>query len=105
MVKKIFKNETCSTFDKDTVQCISEQLSNFEQKLDDQFDNKYTFQSVLIACIDLFGGPPNNSEKIQINYIKIKTSDCRANHYSLMTCIHNQDEILKFQPKIFFKGF
>ena len=72
MVKKIFKNETCSTFDKDTVQCISEQLSNFEQTLDDQFDNKYTFQSVLIACKELFGGPPNNSEKIQINYIKIK---------------------------------
>ena len=72
MVKKIFKNETCSTFDKDTVQRISEQLSNIEQTLDYQFDNKYTFQSVLIACKDLFGGPPNNSEKIQINYIKIK---------------------------------
>ena len=40
--------------------------------LDDRFDNKYTFQSVLIACKELFGGPPNNSEKIQINYIKIK---------------------------------
>ena len=72
MVKKIFKNETCSTIDKDTIQCISEQLSNIEQTLDDQFDNKYTFQSVLIACKELFGGPPNNSEKIQINYIKIK---------------------------------
>ena len=75
LVKKIFKNETCSTFDKDTVQCISEQLSNFEPKLDYQFDNKYTFQSVLIACIDLFGGPLNNSKKIQINYIKIRISD------------------------------
>ena len=79
MVKKIFKNETCSTFDKDTVQCISEQLSNFEQTLDDQFDNKYTFQSVLIACKDLFGGPPNNSEKIQINYIKIKRAIVEQN--------------------------
>ena len=72
MVKKIFQNEIRSTFDKATVQCISEQLSNFEQTLDDQCDNKYTFQSVHIACKDLFRGPPNNSEKIQMNYIKIK---------------------------------
>ena len=56
---------------KDTVQCISEHHLNFEQKLDDQFENKCTFQSVLIACLDLFGGPLNNSEKIQIKYIKI----------------------------------
>ena len=105
MVKKIIKNETCSTFDKDTVQCISEQLSNFEQTLDDQFDNKYTFQSELIACKELFGGHPNNSEKNTNKLYKNKTSNFRANYYSLMICLHNQDEIIKFQPKIFFKGF
>ena len=55
------------TSDEDTVQCISEQLSNFELKLDYQFNNKYTFHSVLIACIDLLGGPPNNSKIIQID--------------------------------------
>ena len=32
--KKIFENEICSTFDKDTAQCISKQLSNFEPNLD-----------------------------------------------------------------------
>ena len=72
MVNKTFKDKICSTFDKDTVQWISKQLSNFEQTLDNQFDNKYPLKVHFIACKDLFGGPPNNSEKIQINYLKIK---------------------------------
>ena len=78
-----------------------EQLSNFEPKLDDQFDNKYSFQRVLIACIDLFGGPPKNSGKKSNKLYKIKTSVFRANHYPLMICIRNSDEILKFQQKLF----
>ena len=78
-----------------------EQLSDLKQKLNNQFDNKYSFQSVLIACIELIGGPPNNSKKKSNKYIKIKTNDFRANQYSLMTCNHNQDEILKFQQKCF----
>ena len=44
--KEFFLNDTCSTFDKDTIQCIFEQLSYFEPKLDYQFDDKYTRSKV-----------------------------------------------------------
>ena len=56
------------------VEVIFSLTLKFTINLDYQFDNKYTLPSVLIACTDLFGGPPNNS-KNNSNYIKIKTSD------------------------------
>ena len=59
LVKKFIKMKLVQHSDKDSVQCIFEQLSNFGPKLDYQFDDKYSFQSVSLTCLDLFGGPPN----------------------------------------------
>ena len=45
------------------VEVIFSLTLKFTINLDYQFDNKYTLPSVFIACIDLFGGPPNNLKK------------------------------------------
>ena len=55
----------------------------------------------MITCINLFGGPPNNSKKSNKLNKNKKQAILEQNHHSLITSIHNQDEKLKFQQKYF----
>ena len=66
-----------------------------------------TFQHVCIlrVRINSFGGPPNNSKKSNKLNKNKKQAILEQNHHSLITSIHNQDEKLKFQQKIFLKRF